>query len=95
MVLFEASPPPSPRQNLGVKQRWARFRAAQRFRLTSINVDGGVDELLVKDYEALAKHLNLAISTIRQLFAAGGGRFQRTIDGRLVEITRGRVTDGR
>lgn len=84
------------KDNPAVKARWDHYRRGQIFRV--FRLDGLGDPTgepqFIETYEQLAKALGLSLSTVRQYFAMGGGKFKHVVDGVQVEVTRGRVVHG-
>lgn len=93
-VRVKRSEAPSPlrgKSNHAVRARWVSYRAAQRFRIRTLPEAGEGHDTFIASYEELAALLGLSLSTIRQYFAAGGGRFQHRLNDERIEVTRGRV----
>lgn len=77
--------------NKAVKARWVKYRQGQVFRVAPTS---GGEPTFIPTYEKLAKVLRLSLSTVRQYFAQGGGKFLHVVNGVQVEVTRGRVANG-
>lgn len=82
--------------NAAVKARWDHYRRGQIFRVAELDAIGNYrgDPTFIPTYEKLAKTLKLSLSTVRQYFAQGGGKFLHVVNGVQVEVTRGRVANG-